>query len=84
MSRCWACFLPSRLGDWGVPGMALYRLGALVRQAEEHRDILDVVGGELLQHLLIPYSLAKCNYHISIGDMRNGIANLGEPLDEGA
>jgi hypothetical protein len=42
------------------------------------------VGGELLQHLLIPYPLAKCNYYISIGDTRNGIVNLREPLDEGA
>jgi hypothetical protein len=25
----------------------------------------------------------KCNYHESIGDMRNDIANLGELLDEG-
>jgi hypothetical protein len=72
------------LGDWGVPGVALWSLGALVHQAEERRDILDVVGGELLQHLLIPYSLAKCNYHRSIRDTRNNIANLGEPLDEGA
>jgi hypothetical protein len=36
------------LGDWGVPGMALCSLGALVHQAKERRDILDVVGGELL------------------------------------
>jgi hypothetical protein len=72
-----------RLGDWGVLGVALCSLGALVCQAEERRDILDVMGGELLQHLLIPYSLAKCNYHRSIRDMKNGIANLGEPLDEG-
>jgi hypothetical protein len=42
------------------------------------------MGGKLLQHLLIPYSLGKCNYHRSIGDKRNGIVNLGEPLDEGA
>jgi hypothetical protein len=73
-----------RLGDWGVSGAALYSLDTLVFQAEERRDILDVMGGELQQHLLIPYSLAKCNYHRSIGDTRNGIANLGEPLDEGA
>jgi hypothetical protein len=73
-----------RLGDLGVPGVALRNLGALVHQAEECRNILDVVGGELLQHLLIPYSLAKCNYHRSIGDTMNGIMNLGEPLDEGA
>jgi hypothetical protein len=72
------------MGDWGVPGAALRSLGALVRQAEERRHILDVVGGELLQHLLIPYSLAICNHYRSIGDMSNGIANLREPLDEGA
>jgi hypothetical protein len=42
------------------------------------------VGGELLQHLLIPYPLVKCNYYRSIGDTRNDIANLREPLDEGA
>jgi hypothetical protein len=67
-----------------VPGAALYSLATLVHQAEERRDILDVVGGELLQHLLTPYTLAKYNYHRSIGDTRNGIVNLGEPLDEGA
>jgi hypothetical protein len=58
--------------------------GALVRQAEEHGHILDVVGGELLQHLLISYPLVKCNYYRSIRDTRNGITNLREPLDEGA
>jgi hypothetical protein len=72
------------LGDWGVSGAALRILGALVHQTEERRNILDAVGGELLQHLLIPYSLMKCNHYRSIGDTRNGIANLREPLDEGA
>jgi hypothetical protein len=72
------------LGGWGVPGATFRSPGALVRQAEERRHILDVVGGELLQHLLIPYPLTKCNYYISIGDTRNGIANLREPLDKGA
>jgi hypothetical protein len=42
------------------------------------------VGSELLQHFLIPYPLAKCNHNRGIGDTRNGVANLGEPLDEGA
>jgi hypothetical protein len=42
------------------------------------------VGGEPLQYLLIPYSLAKCNYHRSIGDTRNVIAIPGELSDEGA
>jgi hypothetical protein len=67
-----------------VPGAALRYLGALIHQAEERRNILDVVGGNLLQHLLIPYSLTKYNYHRSIGDTRNVIMNLREPLDEGA
>jgi hypothetical protein len=67
-----------------VPGAALRSLGALVNQAEERRNILDVVGGELLQHLLIPYSLVKCNHYKSIGDTRNGIANLREPMNKGA
>jgi hypothetical protein len=66
-----------------VPGTTLRSLGTLVSQAEERRNILDIVG-ELLQHLLIPYSLAKCNHYRSIGDTRNGIVNLREPLDEGA
>jgi hypothetical protein len=47
-----------RLGDWGVPGATLHSLGVLVRQAKERRNILDVVGGEFLQHLLIPYVVA--------------------------
>jgi hypothetical protein len=72
------------LGGWEVPGATFRSLGTLVRQAEEHGHILDIVGGVLLQHLLITYSLVKCNHHRSIGDMRNGIANLREPLDEGA
>jgi hypothetical protein len=71
------------LGDWGVPGVVHRSLGALVRQAKECRNIWDVVGGELLHHLIFPYSMVKCNYHRSIEDMRNGIVNLGEPLDEG-
>jgi hypothetical protein len=72
------------LGSWGVPGAALRRLGALVHQAEERGHILDIVGGKLLQHLLIPYSLVKCNHYRIIEDMRNDIVNLREPLDEGA
>jgi hypothetical protein len=33
---------------WGVPGTALHSPGALVHEAEERRNILDVMGGELL------------------------------------
>jgi hypothetical protein len=67
-----------------VLGTALYGPSAFVRQAEKLYDILDVMHGELLQHLLIPHTLAECNYNRSIGDMRNGVVNLGKPLNEGA
>jgi hypothetical protein len=40
--------------------------------------------GELLQHLLVPHTLVKCNYNRSIGNERDGVVNLGELLDEGA
>jgi hypothetical protein len=67
-----------------VPGTALCCPGALVCQGEKLYDILDVMHGELLQHLLIPHTLVKCNYNRSIGDTRNGVANMGKPLNEGA
>jgi hypothetical protein len=72
---------------WGrqcMPDSALRSPGALVREAEELGNILDVVHSELLQHLLIRHTLAKCNHNRSIGDTRNGIANLRKPLDERA
>jgi hypothetical protein len=65
-----------------VPDATLRSLGTLARQAEECKNILDVVGGELFHHL-IPYSLAKCNHYRGIGDTRNDITNLRELLDEG-
>jgi hypothetical protein len=85
MSRGAGVGLALLLACWGSRGVlhtALGGLGALVYQAEERRDILDVVGGMLLQHLLIPHSLEKCNHNRSIGDTMNGVANLGELLDE--
>jgi hypothetical protein len=42
------------------------------------------VHGELLQHLLIPHTLAKRNYNRIIGNLRDSVMNLREPLDEGA
>jgi hypothetical protein len=56
------------MGGWGVPGVALRSLGTLVCQTEERGHILYIMGGELLQHLLIPYSLVKCNHYRNIGD----------------
>jgi hypothetical protein len=66
-----------------VPATALCGPGALVRQAKELCDILDVMCDELLQYLLISHALTKCNHNRSIGDTRNGVANLGKPLNEG-
>jgi hypothetical protein len=40
--------LPRLWSRWGVPGMAFYGPDALVRQAEELYDILNVMSGELL------------------------------------
>jgi hypothetical protein len=40
--------------------------------------------GTLVRQVVIPYPVPKCNHYRSIGDTRNGIANLREPLDEGA
>jgi hypothetical protein len=37
-------------------GTTLYGPGTFVRQTEKLRDILDVMRGELFQHLLIPYT----------------------------
>jgi hypothetical protein len=55
----------------------------LVHQAEELRDVFHIVCDQLLEHLLISHAPSKSNYNISIGDARDGISNLGEPLDEG-
>jgi hypothetical protein len=67
-----------------MPGAALYGLGPLYRPGKNLSDILDVVRGKLLLHLLIPHTLAKCNYNRSIGNSRDVVVILGEPLDEGA
>jgi hypothetical protein len=67
-----------------MPGTALCGPGTFVRHAEKLHDILDVMCGKLFQYLLIPHTLAKHDYNRSIGNMRNCVANLREPLDEGA
>jgi hypothetical protein len=41
------------------------------------------MGGQLLERLLISHTLWKSNYNISIGDVEDGVSNMGEPLDEG-
>jgi hypothetical protein len=52
------------LGGWGVPDVTLCSLGALASQAEERRNILDVVGGELLQHHpLLPGEMQPLQKH---------------------
>jgi hypothetical protein len=75
--------LPHFWSRWGVPGTTLCGPSTFVRQVEKLYGILDVIRGELLQHLLIPHTLVKCIYNKSIGDMRNGVANLRELLNDG-
>jgi hypothetical protein len=75
--------LPRLWGWWRVPGTDFSSPSAFVRQAEELSDILDVMRGELPQHLLIPYSLTECNHNRSIANTWDGVANLGKPLGEG-
>jgi hypothetical protein len=70
--------LPHLWGRWDVPGTALNGPGAFVHQVEELSDILDVIRDELLQHLLIPYSLTECNHNRSIRHTWDGVANLGK------
>jgi hypothetical protein len=65
-------------------GTTLYRPGALVCQAEELGNVLYVVRGQLLEHLLVPHTLPKCNIDRCIRDARDGVSILGEPLDERA
>jgi hypothetical protein len=65
----------------GLP--CLWSSDALVRQAEELRDVIQLVGGQLLKHLLISHALSKNDNNRSIGDVGDGVSNLGEPLDEG-
>jgi hypothetical protein len=65
-------------------GTTLCGPGAFVRQVEKLCDILDVMRGKFFQHLLIPHTLVKCDYNRSIGNTRNDVVNLREPLDEGA
>jgi hypothetical protein len=67
-----------------MSGSTLCGPNAIVRQAEELGNILDVMRSELFQHLLIPHTLTKYNHNKNIGDTRNGVANLGKSLDERA
>jgi hypothetical protein len=58
--------------------------GALARQAEELGDVLHIMCGQLLEHLLVSHALSKCDNNRSIGDAGDGVLNLREPLDEGS
>jgi hypothetical protein len=50
---------------------------------QEHIDVFHLVGGQLLEHLLISHALSKSDNNRSIGDTGDGVSSLGEPLDEG-
>jgi hypothetical protein len=86
----WAAVLSSGLAPfptfgvgWACQARPSVALAHLSTRLKKLRDILDVMCGELFQHLLIPHTLAKRDYNRSIGNMSNDVANLREPLDEG-
>jgi hypothetical protein len=66
-----------------MPSAPFRSPGTLVHQAEELRDVLHIVCGQLLKHLLVSHALSECDNNKSVEDVRNGVLNLGEPLDEG-
>jgi hypothetical protein len=76
----------THLGDpglWGrVPCPAFGGPGALVGQSEECGDSLHVMRGQLLQHLLIAYSLTEGRDDGSIGNARYNTSHLGEAGDK--
>jgi hypothetical protein len=59
-------------------------LAHFVRQVEELDDVLHIMRGQLLEHLLVPHTLPKHNENRGIGNVRDVVPNLGEPLNEGA
>jgi hypothetical protein len=73
--------LRSRLG---VPCTPFCSPGALVCQAEELRDVLEIVCGQLLKHLLISHTMSKGDNNRSIGNAGDGVSNLRESLDDGS
>jgi hypothetical protein len=75
--------LPCLRSRLGVACTPFYSPSAFVYQVEELRDIFHLMGGQLLKHLLISYALSKNDNNRSIGDVGDGVSNLGESLDEG-
>jgi hypothetical protein len=65
-----------------VPCTTLGGSGTLVGESEEYGDNFHVMRGQLLQHLLITYSLAKSDDDGSIGDTRYSAPYLSEAGDE--
>jgi hypothetical protein len=76
----------TRLGSpslWGrVPCTALVGSGAFVGQSKERGDSFHVMRGQLLQHLLVTYSLTEGRDDGSIGNAWYSTSHLGEAGDE--
>jgi hypothetical protein len=72
------------LVDTCVPSLPFDSPGALDDKVEELKDVLDIVSGELLQHLLVLYSLPECGNDRSKGNAGDGVPYLGKAMDEGA
>jgi hypothetical protein len=75
--------VPFLWGRLGMPWTPFLSPGAFVRQGKELRDILHIMCGKLLEHLLISHVLSKCDNNRSVRNAGDGVSNLGELLDEG-
>jgi hypothetical protein len=64
----WLASLPCCRSRLGVPSTPFCSPGAFIRHVEELRDVFHLVGGQLLEHLLISHALSKSDNNKNIGD----------------
>jgi hypothetical protein len=70
------------LGGAHVPSLPFSGSSTLVSEGEEFKGILDVICGELIQHLLITHPLSKCDNDNNRSDAGDGVPYLEKSLDE--
>jgi hypothetical protein len=70
------------LGGARVPSLPFSGSSTLVGEAKELKGILDVMCGELLQHLFIMHPLSECDNDSRRSDAGDGVPYLGKALDK--